>query len=549
MPTIRELLQARADDPGTALRFEDQSWSYAEYVKACAQRAAYLWENRREGPLHVGVLLDNVPEFAMWLGAGALAGAVIVGINPTRRGAELARDVAHTQCQLLVTDSSYRTALEEVELEIAADRLLDTDSASYQEALRAHLGAPLPEVEITDATLFLLIFTSGTSGAPKACLCSQGRLATIAPILARMQQLTERDVCYLAMPMFHSNALMAGWAPAISAGATCVLRRKFSASGFLPDLRRYGVTYFNYVGKPLAYILATPERPDDHENTLARAFGNEATDRDIERFQRRFGCRVTDAFGSTEGVINVTRTPDMPPGALGRAPEGVRVLDPQTGRECPPAKFDAEHRLLNPEEAIGELANALGGVGFEGYWRNPEADSARLRDGIYWSGDLAYRDEEGFFYFAGRDSDWLRVDGENFSAAPVERILTRFPGVALAAVYPVPDVIVGDQVMAALQLLPGASFDAESFGSFLENQSDLGTKWAPRFVRICEELPLTATNKILKRTLRSQRWECGDPVWWRPEKGDPFRRLTRSDVGEIAASFATRGRSSALERI
>jgi len=473
MPTVSEFLRARAGDPRTALRFEDQTWSYAEYVDACSERAAYLLESRRDGPLHVGVLLDNVPEFALWLGAGALAGAAVVGINPTRRGAELARDVTHTQCQIVVTDSSYRALLQGLELGIEENRVLDIDSNTYAEALQPYRGAPLPEVEITDSTIFLLIFTSGTSGAPKACLCSQGRLATIAPILAQMQQFSERDVCYLAMPMFHSNALMAGWAPAVWAGATCALRRKFSASGFLADVRRFGVTYFNYVGKPLAYILATPERPDDHENTLVRAFGNEATEQDIERFQKRFGCIVTDAFGSTEGVIHVTRTPDMPPGALGRATDGIVVLDPATGAECPPARFDEERRLLNPEEAIGELANKLGGGSFEGYWRNQQASSAHLRDGVYWSGDLAYRDEESFFYFAGRNSDWLRVDGENFAAAPVERILTRFPGVALAAVYPVPDVIVGDQVMAALQLLPGASFDVESFVSFLERQTDL----------------------------------------------------------------------------
>jgi len=549
MPTIEELLRARVGDPRTALRFEDQTWSYAEYLDACAQRAAYLLESRREGPFHLGVFLDNVPEFAMWLGAGALAGAAVVGINPTRRGAPLARDVTHTQCQLLVTDPPHRTLLEGLELGIEENRVLDIDSASYAEAIKPHRGAPLPEVEITDSTLFLLIFTSGTGGAPKACLCSQGRLATIAPILARMQQLSERDVCYLAMPMFHSNALMAGWAPAVWAGATCVLRRKFSASGFLDDVRHYGVTYFNYVGKPLAYILATPEQPDDHQNSLVRAFGNEATEQDIERFQRRFGCVVTDAFGSTEGVIHVTRTPDMPPGALGRATESVLVLDPGTGAECAPAKFDAERRLLNPEQAIGELVNKLGGGSFEGYWRNDPASAAHVRDGIYWSGDLAYRDEEGFFYFAGRDSDWLRVDGENFAAAPVERILTRFPGIALVAVYPVPDAVVGDQVMVALQLLPDASFDAEAFASFLEDQNDLGTKWAPRFIRICDALPVTETNKILKRKLRNQRWECGDPVWWRGAKNGPFRRMTPSDATEIAAEFTARGRSSALERI
>jgi fatty-acyl-CoA synthase len=549
MPTIKDRLVARIDDPRPALVFEDRRWTYAEYVRACAQRASHLLENRLEGPLHVGVLLENVPEYPMWLGAAALAGATVVGVNPTRRGPELARDITHTDCQLLVTDASHRTLLEGLDLGAAGDRILEVESPAYAEALRPHEGAPTPEVEVDDAGLFLLIFTSGTSGAPKACLCSQGRLAISASILVGMQALTDEDVCYCAMPLFHSNALIASWAPAVTVGATCALRRRFSASGFLSDVRRYGVTYFNYVGKPLAYILATPERRDDGDNTLIRAFGNEATERDVERFQKRFGCKVSDYYGSTEGGVNVARSAEMPPGSLGRGIEGVVILDADTGEECPPAKFGADGELLNPGEAIGELANKLGAPGFEGYWKNDEASASRVRDGIYWSGDLAYRDAQGFIYFAGRDFEWLRVDGENFAAAPVERILSRFDHVVLAAVYAVPDEVVGDQVMAALQLEPGVSFEAEEFEAFLSQQSDLGTKWTPRYVRICEALPATPTNKLLKRQLRNERWECGDPLWWKPEKGVPYRRLSEDDRKEITARFAESGRSSALEQI
>jgi fatty-acyl-CoA synthase len=549
MATIRDLLLARVDDPNPALAFEEQSWSYAAYVAACAERGAYLLENRREGPLHVGVLLENVPEYAMWLGAAALTGATVVGINPTRRGAELARDIDHTSCQLIVTDASHRPLLEGLDMGIGSDRFVDVESAEWARALEPFAGAAIPDVEVSEASLFLLIFTSGTSGAPKACLCSQGRLATNGSILAQMMGFSEGDVFYCAMPMFHSNALMANWAPALSVGATCVLRRKFSASGFLTDVRRYGVTYFNYVGKPLAYILATPEEPDDADNTLRRAFGNEATDQDVERFQKRFGCTVTDAYGSTEGGVHVTRSDDMPRGSLGRGLPGVVVLDPDTGEACPPARFGPDGQILNPDEAIGELANKLGAAGFEGYWRNDEAGAARVHDGIYWSGDLAYLDEKGFIYFAGRDSEWLRVDGENFAAAPVERILARLPGVALAAVYAVPDEVVGDQVMASLQLEPGAEFDAAGFAAFLSQQSDLGTKWAPRYVRICDALPATQTNKVLKRALRKERWECPDPVWWKPEKEAPYRRLAAEDRGAIRERFAARGRSAALDGI
>ena len=106
-------------------------------------------------------------------------------------------------------------------------------------------------------------------------------------------------------------------------------------------------------------------------------------------------------------------------------------------------------RLLNADEAIGEIVNSTRGT-FEGYWNNPEANAERMRDGAYWTGDLGYRDDDGYFYFAGRSADWIRVDGENFAGAPVERILSRFAGVVLAAVYAVPDPVVGDQVMAAL---------------------------------------------------------------------------------------------------
>lgn len=552
MPTIRELLLARVDDPNPALTFEDEVWTYAEYLEACAARAAFLLANRREGPFHVGVLLDNVPEYSMWLGAGALVGATLVGINPTRRGAELARDITHTDCQLIVTDHGYRSMLDELELPIESDRMIETDSDAWQKEIAGFSGAAIPadaDLEIDEKSTFALIFTSGTSGAPKACLCSQGRIATNGSILGQMMALSEKDVLYCAMPLFHSNALVTNWTPALAAGATCVLRRKFSASGFLPDVRRYGVTYFNYVGKPLAYILQTPELPDDGENTLIRGFGNEGADRDIELFQKRFKCSVTDAYGSTEGGVNVTRTDDMPAGSLGRGMPGVVILDPETCKPTPDARFDDRGRLLNSEEAIGHLANEAGAKNFEGYWRNDEASAARVHDGIYWSGDLAYRDENGFIYFAGRDSEWLRVDGENFAAGPVERILARLPVVTLAVVYSVPDEVVGDQVMAALQLEPGGEFDAKAFDAFLSEQSDLGSKWTPRYVRISRSLPMTQTNKVLKRNLRNERWECADPVWWKSEKGAAYRRLEAPDVEAIRQGFEKRGRESALDGI
>jgi fatty-acyl-CoA synthase len=288
------------------------------------------------------------------------------------------------------------------------------------------------------------------------------------------------------------------------------------------------VTYANYVGKPLSYVLATPEQADDAANPLRRVFGNEAAEPDIERFAKRFDCLVVDSYGSTEGGASVTRVSGMPTGALGRGADGVTVLDPDTGEECPPAQFDETGRLVNADSAVGELVNRAGAKDFEGYYNHPDADSARVRDGIYWTGDLAYRDEDGWLYFAGRSDDWLRVDGENFAAAPVERIIARVPAVALCAVYAIPDPVAGDQVMAALQLRPDATFEAAEFASFLAAQPDLGTKWAPRYVRIVESLPITPTNKVLKRQLRNEALETSDAIWERPGRDVAYQRLGAS---------------------
>jgi fatty-acyl-CoA synthase len=288
-------------------------------------------------------------------------------------------------------------------------------------------------------------------------------------------------------------------------------------------VRHFGATYANYVGKPLAYVLATPEQPDDADNPLRIAFGNEAGDRDIAEFARRFGCTVVDGFGSTENAVVISRVPGTPAGSLGQPLEGVAVLDPDTGEESPRAVFDNAGRLANADESVGELVNTTGAGQFTGYYNDLAADDERMRGGMYWSGDLAYRDVDGFVYFAGRTSEWLRVDGENLAAAPIERVLLRHPDVSRVAVYAVPDASTGDQVAVALVLRDRATFDPDEFESFLAGQADLGPKMWPRHVRVSAELPTTATNKVLKRELRAQGTTGHhDPRWERDPRGTSY---------------------------
>lgn len=543
--SMADIVRARADDDAVALRCGDETWTYREWVQCAADRAALsatMLDPSR--PPHIGVLLDNVAEFTMWLGAAALSGATVVGINPTRRGDQLAHDIRHADCQLVITDSGSRHLLDGLDLGVS--RLLDIDSPEYMASVARHLGSPLPVATISPTVQFLLLFTSGTSGTPKAVICTQGRLAKVCQAMIGVVGLEATDVTYISMPLFHSNALFTGWAPSVAVGATVALRRKFSATEFLADVRRFGATYFNYVGKPLAYVLATPTRPDDHDNSLMRGFGNEANDADLEAFAERFGCRLIDGYGQTETGASIVRVADMPPGALGVAAPTVKILDPLTGDECPRAHFDEHGRLLNADAATGEIVNTESTT-FEGYWNNPEANAERLRSGAYWTGDLGYRDEAGFFYFAGRNADWLRVDGENFAATPIERVLARYPEVVLAVAYGVPDPIAGDRVMVALQLVDDAAFDPVAFGDFIATQPDLGTKWAPTFVRIVDALPMTQTNKVIKRELVAQRWDTHDPIWI-ATAGGGYREFGHDERTALVESFRLHGREGLISR-
>ncbi|MER5729458.1 AMP-binding protein [Streptomyces sp. NPDC002138] len=552
--TVAQLITRQWGDHRPGLRYGGTVLSHHRTARESAARAALLVDLLPPGaPPHVGVLLDNTPEFPFWLGAAALAGAAVAGINPTRRGPELARDILHTDCRVLVTERAHLPLLDG--LDLPGVRILVTDDdGAYADLLAPYAGAKPGEAALRPAgpgpgDRLLLYFTSGSTGAPKAAICTQGRLAAAGAALARQFSVTGDDVHYICMPMFHGNAVIADWLPALAGGASVALRRRFSASAFLDDVRAYGATYFTYVGRAVQYLLATEPRPDDRDHPLRLGFGTEAGAVDAARFAERFGVRLVEGYGATEGGASVQRTPDTPPGALGRAGSGddLAVVDPETGAPCPPAAFDAGGRLTNGDEAIGELVNR-GRSLFEGYWRNPDAEAARTRDGWYWTGDLFFRDAEGFLYFAGRGDDRLRVDSENLAAAMIENILARWEPAAAVAVYAVPDEVAGDQVMAALALRPGAVFDPEAFEAFLAAQPDLGTKMAPRYVRLVPAMPVTATNKVHRVGLRRAGFRTTDPVWWRPASAAAYRPLAPGDLAALLAAYAAQSRADLLDR-
>jgi fatty-acyl-CoA synthase len=541
--TMYGLVSARADDPAVGLRADDLSMSWADVVRAAEQRARWMatcGANGGKDVPHVGVLLDNVPEYAFLLLGAALSGAVVVGLNPVRTGAALRRDVEHTACDVVVSAGSHLDALHAAGVEVP---VLDVVSSVWTGALVDAEAADVrhPGADPTDPSRpYVLILTSGTTSAPKAVVCSTGKIASQGSVIPHLVQLSADDTTYVAMPLFHSNAIIAGFAPTLAVGATLALAPRFSASSFIDDVRRYGATYANYVGTPLSYVLAQPERGDDADNPLRVLFGNEAAPADIRRFAERFGCQVIDAYGSTEGGISILRTDETPPAALGVGIGDIAVLHPD-GRECAVAEFDGNGRLTNPDEAIGELVNRDGAGAFEGYWDNDDAVTERLAGGHYHSGDLGYRDADGFLYFAGRMNDWVRVGGENFGVAPIQRVLADHPDVIEAVVLGVPDAVAGDQILAVVVAPHG--LDVGAFATWMDGREDLAERWVPRYLRVVDDVPRTGTGKVQRERMRLQAW-VPDGTLVRDGRG--YRRMTGADRMALHEAFARAGREHVL---
>jgi fatty-acyl-CoA synthase len=554
-----DALRMHAADAGTRdrpyLRFEDRQWSFADtYREACRYAQMFLAERVADRPFHIGLLLENRPEFVFAQLGAFLAGAAVVGLNPTRRGPHQARDITHADCQLVVSETKFVPLLGDAYRDIPAPPTFVAtrwgeapDERHGTRLLEDALGphAPVdPQVPIGFDDLALIIFTSGTTAAPKGVMRAHGRLLLFGfGAVMNMTHATPDDVVYCCMPLFHSNAQILGLSMTLAVGCSLALARRFSKSRFLDDVRRHGATLFNYVGSPLAYVLDTPERPDDSDNPLRLAFGNEGPRQYLDVFARRFDCRVVDSYGASEVGVSFTREDGDPPGCLGRAAPEVIIMN-EHGGECPAAELDASGRLANPDAAIGEIVNTGGPGFFEGYYKNDAATQERIRGGHFHTGDLGYRDAAGYIYFAGRDAEWLRVDGENFLARPIEDILQRHPDVFLPAVYAVPDAQSGDRVMAALLLRPGKTFDPTAFARFLDEQSDLSPKWRPTYVRIVLELQRTETNKVQKRTLQREKFldvDGPDPIFWFRRDGTTFERFTRADLAALRDRFVAAG--------
>ena len=596
-PTVGAQIEARAAHPEVAervfLRQHERQWTYRRYRDECVRVARFLLrrlqpiDERRPG--HVAMLLENHLEMLALYGGCAYAGLTLFGVNTGLRGDTLAGVLEHSGARVLVVDAALYPEVERIQgrlRRIAPENVLvlgagaagTSGAHDFEARLSDEAGAPgttleAPGQAVDPSSNLMVIYTSGTTGLPKGINNNHLKFFLIGKVVAANLGLGPDDRGYACMPLFHSNAMFLGFHPALEACASVALRERFSASRFVPDVLDYGVTFWNYVGEPVHYVLGAIEKQygGDEEkivaaiarnprNRLRYALGNGAAPPDIDRFTRWLGLEdMFELYGSTEAAISTFRKKGDPRGSVGELTDPtVRILRGD-GSESPAADLAADGHIRNYEEAVGEICRVAPDTGlFQGYFGNPDANASKVRDGVYHSGDLGHvvvRDGRRYLFFDGRTDDWIRKDGENFSAAQVARMMQEHEDVDLAAAYGVPCAVSDELVMIALKLRPGRAFDPEAFFAFCDRQVTHGgmdRKWFPDFVRVVDDFEFTQTQKILVRELKrahfNRRGLPGAPIYWR-ERGDRgFKPFTAADYEALREAFRSAERLSLLER-
>ncbi|NJN53112.1 MAG: long-chain-acyl-CoA synthetase, partial [Gammaproteobacteria bacterium] len=398
------------------------------------------------------------------------------------------------------------------------------------------------------------VYTSGTTGLPKAAVMSQRRfLATCAVSHKLGLRLAPTDRLYLCLPLYHATGLMVGWGGVLDAGASAFVRRKFSASNFLPEVRKYQTNTFVYIGELCRYLLHTPARPNDHDSPLTRIIGNGLRPDIWMEFKRRFGIeRVTEFYGASEGnaafmnLLNKDRTIGLTVNKIELVQYDVYKdeIVRDAGGRCQRV-YKGDPGLLIAQISDDQV--------FEGYTNSEATEKKIIRnafaDGDAWfnSGDLIRQVDVGFaatfkhYQFVDRVGDTFRWRSENVSTNEVGEIINQHPQVGICNVYgvEVPNAD-GRAGMAAITLAEGVSeLDMTDFSDFIARE--LPPYAQPVFVRIQHDIDVTGTFKMVKGDLKKQGYDINavtDPIYVMKPRANEYERLERGFFAEIKSGTA-----------
>ncbi|HEU0196651.1 MAG TPA: AMP-binding protein, partial [Nevskiaceae bacterium] len=396
---------------------------------------------------------------------------------------------------------------------------------------------------LTAGQTAVYIFTSGTTGLPKAALMSHARWLMTGDVMRITEDLGPDDCFYVFLPLYHAAAASAAAATAITAGASMLLRRKFSRRAFWADVRRQGVTACQYVGEICRFLLSASPRPDDRDHSLQIMMGTGLSPELWEQWTRRFGeMNIFEGWGGTEANASIANL-DNRVGSLGRVPDwnktNLRLVRYDAASQSFPRDANGHYQLVGVDEpgvALGmilDIPDLMAGR-FEGYTSKEETEKKILRnvfeDGDAWwfSGDLIRCDADGYCWFVDRVGDTFRWMSENVSTAEVADELGDFPGMDAITIYgvqvPKHD---GRAGMAAVVMQAEHRFDPIAL--YRLALSKLPRYAAPLFVRVTPTAQMTGNYKLRKVDLQREGFDAGivkDPLFVRDDKAGTYVPLT-----------------------
>jgi long-chain acyl-CoA synthetase len=499
--TLPELLRLRAHELGDArfVRDAHQEWSFAEFEHRVSEVAAGLRARGvRQGDV-VGVVLPNSPHYLEVWWAILWLGATFNPVNPALTAREAVGILSDSGAVCVVCTPDAAAGLRELGAELPALReLVVAEGADAGAALRG-AGTLDEHAPIQAHDLASLVYTSGTTGRPKGAMLTHANLLANAWQLGEPLPVSRGDVMGMVLPLFHVNAQLVTTVIPLFIGAQVAMWERFSASQFWSEVARFEPVTFSAVPTMLAALLHAPGADEAETNTLRFVICGAAplSPALFRRFEEKFGLRIMEGYGLTEGTCCSTINPFVGPRKIGS------IGLPTRGQEV--VVVDEQGKVVadgTPGEVCVRGPNVM-----QGYYRRPDANAETLRDGWLRTGDVGYRDEDGFFFLVDRKKDMIIRGGENIYPREIEDVLLEHPGVKEAAVIGRTDEVRGEEVHAVVALVPGAEVaELEA-----HCRARLAAFKVPSSWEVVAELPKTSTGKIDKKPLRA-RTASGAPA-------------------------------------
>ncbi len=463
-------------------------WTWRDFDREVNRAAHYLLRRGLRHGERFNLHLGNCPEFLVFWLAAAKTGTVMVPTNPVSTAEEMAYILAHSEARLAITEPAHGAACRAVR-ERCPDLLDVVDCRPLAPLLKGLPDTP-PDTRVTPTDEVSMQYTSGTTSRPKGALLTHHNYIYGGEVMAKAMRVLPTDRHLIVLPLFHAGAQLHAFLPMLLVGGSVALVERFSASRFIEQAIRHQATLAALFAAPIRMLLAQPPSDADGKTRLrAVSYAQNITVQQFEEWHARFRAPLMQIWGMTETMS----LPLMQPLDLPRKPLSMGM--PVLGYEC---KVVDEEGKEVPPGTVGELIvrGEPGLTLMKGYFKNPEATAATLRDGWLWSGDLAWMDEEGYFYFVDRKKDMIKRAGENISASEVEETLKQHPAVFDAAVVGVPDPVRDQAVKAYVILAEGATATAAELIAWCRER--LSAFKVPELIEFRDAFPRTSVGKIQK---------------------------------------------------